>query len=194
MIYTEQLRSLIKLAEKTILAPWSTERIGNIRKSDAMSSPEILPIQLDKDARCDGCGCGDHFNGHRGWVPYAIIWCCSETGQHYESIGWLCQICRAKPWQFKGRVFLGEKLCISSAPSAQPVGEAVSSKAAGVPIEKMLRWFDEHYPHEEDCKRKTVARARKTTKCDCYRAEAEMELKALFPAAVSVREQEKERE
>lgn len=73
------------------------------------------------------------------------------------------------------------------------IGDAQKSTHPGivpgwVPIEKMLQWFDEYYPHEEGCTRKKVVRARKSTKCDCYRAEAEAELKALFPQAAAPKE------
>jgi hypothetical protein len=76
------------------------------------------------DARCDGCGDGDHFNGHKGWVPYAMTWCCSETGQHYEPLGWLCQKCKTKNWQFKGRHFLNEELYVPGAPAVQATADA----------------------------------------------------------------------
>lgn len=63
---------------------------------------------------------------------------------------------------------------LPAAPQEEPAPEMTAKEA------EILRWFDEHFPHDEDCNRRVVIRVRKTTKCDCYRAEAEVELKALF--------------
>lgn len=98
--------------------------------------------------RCDGCGCGDDYQGYKGWANISIV-VSDESGQRVQPIGRYCPLCKDRPWDHVGRTGAGDMLFNEHELCVALGVEGLRHNEFEEPAVSRLRWMLAEYgePH-----------------------------------------------